>query len=745
VTRATPPPARLEEAIVEKLKSRPIEIQGTAGKVRLSRNEYGVPLIQPEKFIDIFYGLGWVHAFDRGVELELTRLVAKGAIAEHLEASEELIATDIGMRRWNMFGHSQEQVDHLTPEALQATEAYCRGVNEVNAARRPFEFRLISHRPEPYTPADCIMMIKLIGLIDLTETQGWAEKLIVQMLQQGVSMEMLRELFPYLTDDPGPEFLDILKQVKLNEPIVPETIAWKALPRMQASNNWAVSGERTASGKTILCGDPHLDTARLPAIWQEVMIRTDDPEPFWFAGGTVPGIPIMVLGRTNHIAWSPTYGYMDDIDFFVEEVRDGRYRRGEEWLDFQVREETIGLKKGQPRVVRFYENEHGVLDGDPNEAGYYLCMACSVGKGIGAGSLNHGMELMTARTVTEALPHFAALDSSSQNWVCADGEGNIGYYQSGLSPVRAEGCSGLLPMPGWDPAYDWKGTHPVEKNPHLYNPPEGIINTSNQDMNYCADVPVCTLPQNDWRARYIHESLAARTDHTPASMQKMHYDVYSKHAEDWMPIIKPLLPEGDARADVLRDWDMRYESDSVGASIFENIYLEFARMVFGEQSLGKEAMAFLMDESIIFADFTASFDVVMLKEQSTWFGSKTRDELLRVAIERGLAKEAKPWGQTHKVMMNNIMFAGRFPKWLGFDYGPIEIIGGRATIPQGQIFQTQGRLATFSPAYKFVTDFTEECIYSALAGGPSDRRFSKWYTSGIDDWLAGKYRKMEAG
>ena len=187
---------------------------------------------------------------------------------------------------------------------------------------------------------------------------------------------------------------------------------------------------------------------------------------------------------------------------------------------------------------------------------------------------------------------------------------------------------------------------------------------------------------------------------------------------------------------------MRYASNSLGASTFENIYLEFARLVFGEQSLGSEVMACLMDERIIFVDFTGSFDRVMLQEESAWFGGKARDELLRVAIERGLAREARPWGETRKVMMNNIMFAGRLPKWLGFDYGPIEIIGGRATIPQGQIFQTLGRTGTFSPSYKFVTDFAEDCIYSAMAGGPSDRRFSKWYTSGVADWLAGKYRKM---
>jgi len=96
------------------------------------------------------------------------------------------------------------------------------------------------------------------------------------------------------------------------------------------------------------------------------------------------------------------------------------------------------------------------------------------------------------------------------------------------------------------------------------------------------------------------------------------------------------------------------------------------------------------------------------------------------------------------VMMNNLMFAGRLPKFLGFDYGPIEIIGNRATIPQGQIFTTLGgRKATFSPTFKFTTDFRENCIHSTMAGGPSDRRFSKWYTSGISDWIAGRYRVMK--
>ena len=726
---------------MEKLKEKEIKLGGVSGNVFVSRNEYGIPLIRADNYDDLFFGLGWVHAYDRPVELELTRLIARGVGAEFLDGSEELVASDTYMRRYNMWGYAQEQVDALEPEALAMVEKYCSGLNYViSNGRRPFEFRLIGHRVEQWGPADCIMMAKLIGLIDMTETQGWVEKFIVQLLQQGVSLEQLREMFPYLTDQPSMEFLDIIKRVRLSDPIIPETLAWQSLPRLKASNNWVVDGSRSTSGKPILCGDPHLDTARLPAIWQEVMMRAGD---FWYAGCTIPGIPFPALGRTGDIAWSPTYGYMDVIDFFVEEVRDGRYRRGTEWRDFEVREETINVKKGEPRTVRFYENEHGVLDGNPSEDGYYLCMAYTLGRGRGADTMNHGAALLNSKTVAEAMPHFAAVDFCSQNWVSADAEGNIGYAQSGRSPVRAEGCSGLLPMPGWDESYDWKGLEPLDKNPSMFNPPEGYIVTANQDMNAYAKCRVCTLPMADYRARRIREMLAARDDHDVESMKAMHYDLYSKHAEDYMPLIRPLLPEGPS-GDLLREWDLRYTSDSTAATAFENIFFEYVRLVFGELSFGGEVVGYLMDQTIIFSDFTINFDNVLLREESEWFRGESRDKLLRKAIERGLALEAPPWGSTRMVMMNNLMFAGRLPKFLGFDYGPIEIIGNRATIPQGQIFTTLGdRKATFSPTFKFTTDFRENCIHSTMAGGPSDRRFSKWYTSGISDWIAGRYRVMK--
>lgn len=262
-------------------------------------------------------------------------------------------------------------------------------------------------------------------------------------------------------------------------------------------------------------------------------------------------------------------------------------------------------------------------------------------------------------------------------------------------------------------------------------------------MNHCAAVPVTNLPMAGYRAARISEMLAPRDDHRVETMKSMQYDLYSKQAELFMPLMRPLLPDS-INGDLLKEWDLRYQSGSLAATLFERIYLELAKIVFGGNGFGEEVMEYLMTETILFHDFYGNFDQVLIRDESLWFGGKSRDEIYVLAIERGLKADPASYGSTRKIIMKNLFFGGKLPKFLGFDYGPIELTGNRATIPQGQIFKTAGgRVATFSPAYKFITDFAEEKIHSAMAGGPSDRRFSKWYTSGVGDWLEGKYRVLE--
>lgn len=720
------------------LSRKEFTLLGCAGDLKVKRNEYGLPCIKADCFADMYFGLGWVHAYDRLVAMELTRLIAKGSAAEHLDAA--LLNLDITMRRYNLWGDSLSQAERMSGEAKELLEAYCAGVNmRLTSIKPPFEFKLIGYKPRPWTAADCIMMSKMIGIVDLTETQGWMEKFIVQMLQKGIPLVQIRELFPYLTDDPGEDYLEIIRRVKLPEPMVPETVHWAAIPRLQCSNNWVVSGKKSASGRPILCGDPHLDTSRLPAIWQEVIMQAGD---YYFAGATVPGTPGPALGRTRDLAWSPTYGNMDVIDYFIEDVKDGCYRKGDRWLPFKVREEAIGVKKGRPVTVRYYENEHGVLEQEPLEDGYYLCFAWSAARDCGAETAEKMLEASRCTGVKEAMACFAALDFAAFNWVIADREGNIGYQMSGRAPVRSAGCSGLLPLPGWDERFDWRGFHDRSKNPSIYNPPEQFIVTANQDLNRYGAINATNLAMAPYRTGRIAELLAARDDHSVESMKRMHYDLYSKQAEQFMAVLQPLLPDNE-KGRLLREWDLCYDSDSLAATLFERIYREMGRIVFGELNFGAAVFEYLVTETILFHDYYWNYDRVMLSEDSAWFKGKKRQEIMAQAVKRGLAAAPDPYGSGRKIMLKNLFFGGRLPQFLGFDYGPVELAGGRATISISQIFKSAGREATFSPTYKFITDFQEEAIHSTMAGGPSDRRFSRWYTSGIKDWLAGNYRVLK--
>jgi penicillin amidase len=202
-----------------------------------------------------------------------------------------------------------------------------------------------------------------------------------------------------------------------------------------------------------------------------------------------------------------------------------------------------------------------------------------------------------------------------------------------------------------------------------------------------------------------------------------------------------MLPE-TPQGRILADWDLRYTADSKGAFLFEAFYDALCLEVFGRNGLGEEVARYLSRQTGIFCDFYWNFDRILLSEDSAWFGGEDRETLYRRAASEALQVEPQPWGKVRRVRMNHLMFGGKLPAWLGFDRGPITMIGNRATIHQGQIYRAANRTTTFSPSLRMVTDMATEEVYSNLAGGPSDRRFSRWYCSGLKGWIKGEYKTL---
>ncbi len=719
------------------LRDNRVLLDGENGPVEIERNEYGIPVITARTLRDASYGMGWVDASDRRTQITVTRLILEGRASEKLEASEKLIAGDIYIRSLDLFPDIAEQKKFLQRDLLESLESYCAGVNcSLEQDKTGFKLRMLKCIPEPWKIEDTMRLVKALTYFGLTGEQGNLEKLIVQMVQKGIDQQRIKELFPCLTEEID---VELIKKVKLDTPPVPAAIDWLSrIPGFIGSNNWVVTGRLTGSGMPILCGDPHLEVNRMPSVWHEKIIRLPDDE---IKGFTIPGLPCVIIGRNRNLSFAPANSYMDMIDFRIEEVRNGKYRRGSGWHHFDVRQEIIKTKKGESIKIGFCENDLGILEGDPSVDGFYLVRSWSARRGCGAGDLNSFYNIMKAKTVREGMRCCRELDASSLNFVLADTGGNIGYQMSGRFFDRPGGVSGLLPLPGWERKFNSRGYVPKNRLPSLYNPREGIIVTANQNLNHLGTSNPVNLPMAPYRAERIEQMLRQRKKVDPEYMKEIQYDLYSVQAERMMKIILPLITD-TKKGNVLKKWDLNYREDSEGAAVFENIYRSMIETVFGDYGFGREMIRYLLSHTGIFNNYYTAFDNVLLNRKSCWFKYGTRDDMLRMIISRGLRKRSQEYGKTRKIYFRHILSGGRFPSFFGFDCGPVTLPGGRATILQGQIFENAGHTTATGPSCRIIADMSDGSLLTNTTGGNCDRPFSKWYKNNNSGWFNGIYKKL---
>jgi penicillin amidase len=318
--------------------------------------------------VGLYYGMGYCHAMDRGMQMLLMRILGEGRGSELLESSDEMLAIDAFFRRVNWTGETAPQIAKLTPEAKTFCAAYCDGANAYFAKKIPWEFTLLGYRPEPWKIEDILLLARMVGYISLAQSQADIERLFVEMVQAGITREKLDKLFAGILSGLD---VELLKKVKISQRIVPASLKWNHIvPTMIALQQLGYLRQKTASGKPILANDPHLETNRLPNVWYELVLKSHNR---YFIGVTMPGLPGILIGRNSDLAWGATYTFMDAIDSWIEHCKDGHFLQEEnQWTTFQQRKEVIKRKKKTPVEMLFYENDHGMLDGNPFKEGYYL-------------------------------------------------------------------------------------------------------------------------------------------------------------------------------------------------------------------------------------------------------------------------------------------------------------------------------------------------------------------------------------
>ncbi|HJV74027.1 MAG TPA: penicillin acylase family protein, partial [Noviherbaspirillum sp.] len=472
-----------------------IQLKGITAPVDIVRDAEGIPHIYAKTANDAYFALGFVHAQDRLWQLELNRRIPAGTMAEIL--GPNALNTDRFLRTLGVRKNAEKILANLSADTRVALDAYAQGVNAYLANRRgplPPEFFLTgAPAPAPWQAVDSIgwqtMMAWDLGA-------NWTQELLRMRMAQRLSLKQINEfLAPY----PGDPVLLTQDYTRLYRELTGTTEQLAAVAAIaptsyidgMGSNNWVVGGKLSETGKPLLANDPHLGLSA-PALWYFAHLSAPGLEVI---GASLPGIPAIVLGRNDRIAWGFTNTAPDVQDLYIERINPGnskQYQTPKGWADFQVRNETIKVKGQKDVTLEVRETRHGpvitgalpILEKAALDTNRYVVAFAWTALRADDLTLQAGMKLNRAQNWPQFLDAAKDFGAPQQSIVYADVDGNIGLIAPARVPVRApdNDLKGLAPAPGWDARYDWRGFIPFDELPRQYNPASQRLMTANQKI-----------------------------------------------------------------------------------------------------------------------------------------------------------------------------------------------------------------------------------------------------------------------
>lgn len=531
-----------------------VRVPGIDGLISVSLDGDGVPRIRAASELDAATALGFLHARERLFQMDLMRRAASGQLSEiagHVTLRLDRMMRTLGLRR-----HAVEDLASLPTDTVRMLEAYARGVNawiELKGRFAAPEF-LVLGTPEPWKPEDSLLWAKTMGL---WLSMNWRQELGRLALSGQLPPGRLDELWPPQGSVPSvesrvtPDLLSRAARLAAALPAFPEPYA---LPQ-RASNEWAVDGRHTSTGKPLLAGDPHL-AFNFPGIWY--LARIEIPQRV-LAGATAPGVPFLVLGHNGKIAWTFTTTGADVQDIFIETpVGSDAYQTPDGPRRFMVREERVKVRGEADQRLVVRETRHGPVISDLDSPdGPILAVAMGnlqPGDTAAAGLL----ALNRAATVNEAGNAAAMISSPVQNLLVAD-QDTIGLFVTGRVPLRKQG-DGSAPVPG-NGSYDWTGWADGPRLPHVVAPASGRLVNANEPL--VTEAPHAFMGRDGfgpWRADRVRQMLDASDQHTVASFATMQTDNLNLFAVEMIKRLKNLTVDPGmpaAALNLVRNWDGR--------------------------------------------------------------------------------------------------------------------------------------------------------------------------------------------
>ncbi len=776
-----------------------LEKAGLDGPVDVYRDENGIPHIYAETTHDLFVAQGYVHAQDRFWQMDFQRAIGHGRLAQLFGESE--IGTDTFLRTLGWSRTADEEFAAMPQEAQDVLTAYAAGVNAYLDERTPIRLGLeysvlklnnASYKPLPWEPADTLVWAKAMAW-DLRSNMD--VEISRAVISKAVGADRVDDFFPAYPDDrpvtvPGSGGLSTSADIQTIAGDVADLLATVAERAGNlddllgisgadiGSNNWVVSGELTDTGQPILANDPHLGI-QMPSIWYEVGLHCAPIGPgcdLEVAGFSLLGIPAVVLGHNDRIAWGVTNLAADVQDLYIEKINPDnpdQYEVNGRWVDMDIYTETL-IYSGRKTDIDVRVTRHGPIISDSYGAledfdeatvldlpdDYAIALKWTALEPTRMVEAILGIN--QAGNWEEFRQALSLWDVPSQNFIYADVDGNIGYQMPGRIPIRADG-DGRIPVPGWTNQYEWTGFIPFDDLPNRYNPPEGYIVTAN---NAVVDDSYPYLLAREWsygtRAQRIVDMIEESDGPiTVAMVEDMQRDNFNLMAEEIIPYltaVESALPEVQSAQGLLAEWGSQAEpfqqdADSPHGALYAAVWKHLLAAAFHDD-LPEDYWPIGRD------NFFQVLRPILDDPTSEWWDSQStsnieeRDAILETAMLEawnemvdtlGSQPSEWRWGDLHTATFRNASLgqSGIAPiEWL-FNRGPFEASGSGDLVNATTWNAAEGYEVIALPSMRMIVDLDDLSRSRAVhTTGQSGHAFNKHYIDMADLWVVNETQPL---